>query len=270
MLKVSMLFNGLTGTSASQVNVRTAFGFSETWYWDGTEAAAEAAAMTLVRARVNILAANVQLYGIRIGDPTSGKSYIRYPGSYPGGPATNGNANLPIDAALCYVTAGAPTVKKNFFFHCLPDTWVESGNLLTEHRTAVRTVLNALNGWCFMAYSRAQQPIPIMSISAAGVMTLEENVTWPRGTIVILNKVKDIYGRSIRGNWRVSVGAANTNSVTLANWPNREVVNKGKARRYLQVPVQVNAQSVRDVVGARGRKCGRPFGSPRGRSPARA
>jgi hypothetical protein len=261
-VKATWLFNGFSSVSGR------AWGFSETWY-SGLTGAALIAAMDLVSAqRRLILASDASIVGYRIG-VDNGRSYVVRRDLQ--GRPVNTTSNLPVDCALCEVgVVGAPTIKR-FFFHDLPDDWVQSTNIVDRNRVFITNVVDALTQLGFQV--RLQNPLaiqaPILSIDAAGNVVTTAPIGLAANNLVAFLTCRDTNGRTVRGQYIVDT-VTDATHFKVAQWSGQVVSRKGRVRlvSYLFLPA-LNLGVNRTIVGAASRKAGRPFFQSRGRVPVR-
>lgn len=262
-IKCSWLFNGTNWSDEDNMN----FGFSESWYFGGSEAGALDAMEGVSIVRRQIMAFGCAIVGYRLSDGAGLNRLVR---KYI--PTAHGvdYPNLPVDAALCQCrVAGTPTIKK-FWLHNLPDDWVSKAAIVATRKNQIRTVIDAYSAFGFQVrYSVLNAPtVEVLSITDQGVVTCLGAHQAAANNKVTLLRCRDVNGRPQRGVYVVSA-VANATTLTLAHWPGNVVARSGKIR--MQQFAYGTAVSLGEAGLIRGgsRKVGRPFFLLRGRAPAR-
>jgi hypothetical protein len=275
-IKISTLFNGSSNA------VKSVFGFSETWYTDRpADQAVQIYKTTIAQKRIALLPEDVSIYGYRVQPATAGaRSYTVLEKDDLEGPAANGGANVPQDAALCRVFGTVDGVVKRFWVHCLPDSFINTGGfdaaLGVEEllRAYITSVIAA--GFKIRFQDTTAPSSDILSVAADGTCVLVNPLAGAVvGAKISILHARDRYGRGVRGIFRVSnVGYIDTSHFTIYHWPGAEIFNSGKARlvSYRTCPCNPLPRKggIPDPIIRPGvRKCGRPFGQLRGRVSAR-
>lgn len=261
MLRFSMLFHSVSA------NVRVA-GWSESWYFDGDVLAAETPAQRLCEARAAILPSNSKIIGQRyqvIGGMSRTSSLI-FPGT------TRLGNDVPQMALLCRVVAIGTANKKLFTLRGLPDNYVVAGELAAVDQLvpAVRNYLTNVSilGFRFRGRTLTNPQVNILSVAADGTFQLTADLIYNQGDYLTMMRVKDVFGRSVKGSFYVLTKTDARNG-RFASWPAGVAVGQnGRVRKleyqYPQI-AGVGSQYLRVVV----RKVGRPFDLYHGRAPAR-
>lgn len=272
-VKASWLWNG----SANNGNL--VFGFSESWYSNGSGDTLIAQMRALAVTRSASLAKGSTLFGYRIGQP-GGKSITVRENAAIAAPRGNDFPNVPQDAALCQVrgtAAGNPS--KKYWLHNLPDDAVSNAKFANPNEIgllAARWVQTLIDSSFLFRYLLLGTPARVAKIDTGGVVTLSDNLVVAPGTNVKLIRVRDTNGRGVKGIYRVAATPAPTlTSFTLLDWQGQTVGVSGNmavatyAYSSMQVP-EAGPGKIQSVVVRPGtRKCGRPFGQLAGRVSAR-
>jgi len=264
-VKCSWLFNGTSGNRNGKV-----WGFSENWY-SGLSGNALIAAMDAVSAKRRlILAADTVICGYRIGQE-NGRSYVVR--RVLAAPRGNDVSNIPVDAALCQVSVGgSPTVKK-FWFHDLPDDWINATTIFADRVQAILDVISAIvvNGFSVRYQNPTALSTDVLTIDATGAVTTVGNIALAVGNLVSFLNCKDINGRTVRGKYIVA-SVTDATHFTVAHWSGQVVARRGRVRlvQYAFGAAQVFAPDPSlGVISGGSRKVGRPFFQSRGRVPVR-
>jgi hypothetical protein len=272
-LKATWLWNG-TAKGGD-----LAFGFSETWYTDDEPATLLQKMETFADVRVRIMAKNTTLYGYRISDTAPGsRAYTQRPRRKISAPRGNDTPNIPQDSALCQCLGTVGGTIKRFYFHNLPDGFVDDADFVAGVNMSdkARDLINLLQqgGFKFRYQLQNTANADIQSIDATGNVVLVQNLAGvAQGSYVQLYHVRGTDGRGKRGKYRVET-ATDERHVKLAHWPGDIVALSGKLRivTYGFTTLQaVPAEGLRadPVLRPGSRKAGRPFGQLRGRAVAR-
>lgn len=259
--KCTWLFNGRIGTPGRP------FGFSETWYTGLTGDAILTAMDFVSDRRVLTLARYTNIVGYRIGQP-NGRAFV-VPRDY-AAPSTNSAANVQLDSALMQCGNDLNNAIKRFYLHCLPDAWVDDGDVSVANQNRLRLVIDTLSVQGFQFRSRkATSPVAdILEVSAAGVVkTIQNMVVAVKDEITFL-RARDVNGKAVRGTYIVTAVASAT-EFTLAHWPNLTLGRSGKVKKLEYEYGGVISLGQRGFIRTGGRKVGRPFGLLRGRAPTR-
>jgi len=264
-VKCSWLFNGTSGNRDGKV-----WGFSENWY-SGLSGNALVAAMDTVSSfRRLLLASDTVICGYRIG-VDGGRSYVVRRTF--AAPRANDASNIPVDSALCQCSVNGSTTIKKFWFHDLPDDWVNSTLILDARRQTILNCIGALVNNGFMVRYQVPNAIggDVQGITALGEVTTVQATGLAAGNLVQFLNCKDINGRTVRGKYIIaSLGAGNT--FTLAHWSGQVVARRGRVRlvQFAYGAAQTFApDSTLGLISGGSRKVGRPFFQSRGRVPVR-
>lgn len=271
-IKLTTCFNGSSNDGG------IVFGFSETWYTDQAADAAVAAYKGLcLPRRLALLPEDVSVYGYRVQPATvKARSYTIRDKDGSAGPAANGGCNVPQDAALCRVFGALDGIVKNFWVHCLPDSFIETAGFVAN--AEVEALLRSFIGSVIQAGFKIRYQVPnapaadILDVTAGGLVTLAAPVAGAViGAKITVLHTRDRFGRAVRGTYKISnLGYTNTQVFTLMKWPGAEVVNSGTARLVQYdftaiAPLPRKGAGPDPVIRPGVRKCGRPFGQLRGR-----
>lgn len=272
-LKATWLWNGVARGQA------LSYGFSETWYSDDAPAVLIPKMEQFARIRCQFLARNCTYYGSRVADVAPGsRAYTQRPTAKISSAVRAGFPNVPQDAALCQCLGTAQGTIKRFWFHNLPDTFVEDADFAPgqDMEGLAREAINFLSaqGFKFRYQKQNTASAFIESIDAAGnVVTVGELAGVDQGSLVQLYHVRGVDGRGKRGKYRVQT-KTDGRHFKLAHWPGDIVALSGKIRiveydftGITLVPAMGVASDPTIRPGVR--KCGRPFGALRGRAVAR-
>lgn len=260
--KATWLFGG--STSASGLT----WGFSESWY---TNLAGDALinAMDLVSSRrVQILSRSSEIVGYRIGTPNGRSFVVRKRFSSPSG---NDWSNMPVDAALCQCGIAGSDNRKKFFFHDLPDDWVNLASVEAARRPAINTVISTIAAAGFLV--RFQNPIavaaPILAVDALGAVTTSAPVALAVNNVVSFLNMRDTNNRAIRGTFVVDLVTDPTH-FRVAHWGGSIVGRSGRVRVVsFLVGAALYLGDTTSIIRGGSRKVGRPFFQLRGRAPVR-
>jgi hypothetical protein len=261
-LKCTWLFQGdEAGIGGSS------WGFSESWYFGGGAALAEAAMDAVSRVRAVILAKRCGIVAYRIGQE-NGLSYVVRKSF--DGPSSNDVSNLPVDAALCQVAVANTTTYKRFYYHDLPDDWVNGGAIVNARIAAIRAVTSEIARQGFQVrYQVTTAPqANVLAIDAQGNVTVQQNIAAvPNATLRML-KVRDINNRAMKGTYVVDTQTDPTH-FKLRGWPGNVVARSGKVRLVQYAFGNAIDFGRQGVIRGGARKVGRPFFQLRGRVSAR-
>lgn len=272
-LKCTWLFNGTAKNNA------LAYGFSETWYTDDAPAVLLPKMTEWAQLRVQIMARGCSLYGFRIADTAPGsRAYTQKPAAPIESPGRGGFPNVPQDAALCQCFGSANGTVKRFWFHNLPDNFVEDADFdpTKNMPQRCREIINNLsaNGFKFRYQLKNTASADIESIDADGNVVLVQALAGSaQGSLVQLSHVRGLDGRGKRGKFRVQT-FTDTRHFKLAHYDLGAVGLSGKLRivayDFTGIQAVPNVGIGSDPTIRPGvRKCGRPFGQLRGRAVAR-
>lgn len=270
--KCTWLWNG------NARNGGLSFGFSESWYTDDSPAILLPKMQDLAFVRAEILAKDSILYGYRVQSTNPGtRAFTQYPGAVVKSNRNAGTPNVPQDAALCVCYGTVAGTVKRFWLHNLPDGAVEDADFADNQiKLVARRFIQGLaaGGFKFRYINPAAASAPIGSITNLGVVNLlEPLVGAAAGKVIQLNHVRGVDDRGKRGKFAIGTFVDNQN-FTLLHWDGGVVGMSGRMRllEYLYTSISSppdqglgNNPTIRPGT----RKCGRPFGAPRGRAVAR-
>lgn len=271
-LKATWLWNGTAR------NGQLSFGFSETWYTDDAPAQLLPKMENVALVRASIIATNTVLFGYRIQDTAAGaRAYTAAPTVVVEGVGRGRYPNVPQDAALCQVLGTVGGTVKRFWMHDLPDGLVANADFVgQEVQQQARNFINALaqNGFKFRYLNQNAGKAKIQGIDANGNVTLLEPLAGLGVSSVLqLFHVRGTDGRGKRGMFPIKV-YTDDKHFQLDHWTGSVVGMSGYIRK-----VEYGYTSLQNVpmagfgsdptIKPGTRKCGRPFGSPRGRAVAR-
>lgn len=161
--------------------------------------------------------------------------------------------------ALKVIARAAGGYHRTIEFVCIPDARVVSGEYsptpvfsLALYRVTQFIKNNSFQMRC---QDRTKPKYDLVSISSSGVFSLQSAATFDVLTKFKLLRVKDQYGRAIKGNFVVSAKDSST-AGTFANWPTGLTVTKGKIREVAIVYVEITDYKVPYKIGTR--KVGKP------------
>lgn len=257
MLNCSMLFAYATDGGRQA-------GFSESWYRDGAVADARPELVNLATARAAMLPTLVSIIGLRI-QIVGGRS-VSYQQFFQG---TRSNVqDIPQMAVQCVVAGDVANSKKRFSMRAVADARVIGGdyNPAAWFTAAADIFAGVLVGSGFKFRSRKQSnpTVGLLSISSAGVFTLQAALAFNPGDFLTLLRVSDNNGKPISGNFYVNAPVTGTTG-TFANWGGQTVGQSGKVRKleYEYPSVVANSFVIEKIMT---RKVGRPFFLYRGRA----
>jgi hypothetical protein len=258
--KVSFLFNYTSSESR-------AAGWSETWYFSGTSAQAQSAAQGVAGTRCVLLADKVVIKAFRISqllDDQSNRSRGISVGINRQGTQVS-TQDMPQLALMgAAQIAGNPTVKR-FMLRGMPDSWIAGGELTADPVIPFDRFMRSIlaNSFLTRCVDFTQPLAPVSLIDALGNVTISGALALNPNNTVLLNRVRDINGRSVAGAYVVE-SVVDGGHFKLRNWPGNVVNASGavRLRLYKYLPVVDKGWTAED---SRVHKTGRPFGLFRGR-----
>ncbi len=272
--KITQLFEHTTQDAA--LNGRRASGWSESWYYDGVigDATLNTRINRLCVRRAALLPASARIVGIRQGqvNPTSGSQSkdVVYPG------VANSVQDLPQLALQFTMRSTAGFNQRNVELRGVPDNVVVRGEYvsLADYQTSLRAYFDSLrnDGWLMRAIDRTVLRVNIITITAEGVLTTQENHGLLAGNkISVMSTIDDDEG----DKWSFEATCLTpTNATTvplLLPYDFRGFgYHKGKIRKlgidYVGVTISDDEILTPKAVM---RKAGRPFAQFHGRRTAR-
>lgn len=258
-----------TSIFAYTSRLKRAAGWSESWYIDGTLSDVRNGLEAIEKKRAGLLPATVAIIGQRLQKITNlqtgrGKSVTSrdtWPGIIQGGAQ-----DIPQMAMLCQCQAQDLDNTKRFTLRGMPDLDVVEGDF--EDATQYQVAFNA---FAVQLYARArircydlgQPQINVLSVGSDGTFILQADLAFDVGDFITLLRVKDIYGRAVKGTFYINAkGSARTG--TFFGWKGFVVGQSGSARKRVFVYPRIQDKSLQ-LVKAVTRKVGRPFDVYRGR-----
>jgi len=239
-------------------------GWSETWYFDGSETAARAVADGYNKRRSGLISVAGGSVAFRLQQV--GQRALVVENVYPG--ISPSAQDIPQMALQCSVLGQGVNNRKVFQLRGIPDSIVDRGDYVPT--VAFQTNFDALAAFLptnqvrFRAINQANPQVNIISISQAGVMVLAAPLTFAVGSYITLLRCKATNGESVSGTYFVQAKASNT-ECTLAQWNFQAVSFKGQARVLDYIyPIVGAATLLATKIGTR--KVGRPFDLYRGRA----
>lgn len=228
----------------------------------------------LMQARARMLPKQASIVGYRIAEYEFVLNKMLPKGASAGGGVWPGSQQFECDVPQMALEMSATTTAANstrFACKCIPDEFIVGGEYSpsTDYLIKVSTFRGELanNGWCMVGRDFTQPAYQIVSISAAGLMTLKPGaaITAELDT-VRFRGVVDTLGNPISGAYELGTSPA-TNQWNLLGWPQGTVVgNKGTVRRDIISTFQLTSVEPTRVVV---RKIGAPFEKYRGKSSRR-
>jgi len=266
ILRASMIFGYFTERRGRPA------GMSESWYLNSDPTAAMAALKVLCQKRMGMAPQSVFIHGQRVQvlEPagrsvTDNEEFL--------GARVAATQDVPQVALQCVVKNAANTLAKSFSMRMMPDAVFKGGDYtpgevagFAAAVTAFGTAL-AAGSWQWRARRTSNPRAKIVSIAADGTFVLEPGITFDQWKSLTLMRVVNTAGKSVVGNFVVSVKTDNQNG-KFANWGGSTVQGKG-AVRLLEYDYPIVAPGSFKVVQAMIRKVGRPSNLYRGRATAR-
>lgn len=258
--KITHIFTQVTGK-------RRTGGWSETWYFDGTEREAELAGNSLSKKRAALLSSAAAIVAQRIQEvggrgKTTTSNDIGILGS---------DSDIPQMAVQCFCLGQGVTNKKIFQLRGIPDGLVVEGDFSPS--LAWNGAFSAYSGSLlannirFRAKNLALPQVAVVSIADNGTFSLGGPLTFAVGARIDISRCKTTTGVARSGSYYVGTATSATAGV-FTDWPGGTVQLKGKARVNAIVYPLV-ARGSAEVVKIGTRKVGRPFDLYHGRASSR-
>lgn len=261
MLKITHLFQGITGPG--DFGLRP-FGWSETWYTDGTIETGYGGLVMFSKFRARLLSSGISIIGARIHELGGPTKFFPFKESGVSGEGMD----YPTISLNCRCSSADGKYKKYFQLRGLPDPRVVDGNYEGDptYGASLRQFMTFLHspGVKFQALDRTVPAIKINSISELGVVRCAAGGTFPIDSYVTLKRVRNTVGEKVSGTFRIVARASDT-EFTLANWTGGAVAAVGTVTKQTFTYIQVGNRTA-EMLGVTSRKVGRPFGQFRGRA----
>jgi len=232
-------------------------GWSETWYFDGTAAAAFAAANRLAKKRSAFLVHQAAVVGIRTAEVGGG--VVAHPVVYPG--TQNTKPDIPQMALNCVCKGQGVQNRKFFQLRGIPDSSVDGGKYKPTQgvNAGVVAYFGGLAGdqFRFRAKDLTSPKIGLVSVANDGTFRLNGAAVYNAGSYIQLLRAKNAQGVNVSGDYFVDIKTDDRNGKFL-NWTGGVVTLNGQARvvSYVFPVVDGDTLIARDVTT---RKVGRPF-----------
>jgi len=242
-------------------------GWSETWYFTGSETEIGAACQTWMTRRSAMLTPRCFIQGFRIQN-VGGKGQF-FTASVPGTFAAD--SDIPQMALNCRCQGSGTNNVKFFQLRGIPDGQVVDGAYqgnLNFPQNVSQFFTHLVNfGWRFRAIDLTKVKVNILSIDALGAFKIAAGTTFAAGGYMDLLRCRGVDGSKLSGRYYIDSKTSDQIGVFL-NWPGTVVKEKGQARPFaLDYPlIQANSVKIYNVTT---RKVGRPFFLYRGRQTAR-
>ena len=264
--KYSMVFRYLSGIGdANPLNLKA--GWTESFYQTQSPSSALTATFQqLAQYRANLLPNGSYISGLRVQpvDPSgpAQTTTVNYQG-YSDVPS-----DIPQMAALFRLRSNLTNVR-SYRMVALPDQVVITGEFVPTAIGGWQPMLNvylgALNGaWNFRASDLTQVALPLVGISASGLVTFQSPVNIGANAKMKIRGLKDVYGMGITGGiYQFAQAVTGATTGQLKNW-NGGTAYLGTATPYIIVypQIQVDRTDFSRIVT---RKVGRPTLGYRGR-----
>jgi len=274
MIKATMLFTQSTNKSGEQPAQVRVGGWSETWYCDDTIANVRANFAAVCQVRARMLSNAAAIIGQRY--------QVLGSGSQTGVQVFPGRAGVPADVpqmGLMLTVPGkdVPNIRR-FTLRGIPDAIVVEGEYspTAAFSTALTQFFGALGrgGFAMRGRDRATPPTQVISVvptvvagNTFGTFTLGTPLTFAVGTKLKFVRTRDIYGRTVDGEFLVTTATDSTHGV-VSLWDFGDV-NGGEVR-VSGAPIFPEIESSAFAVGRIVvRKVGRPFNQYRGKASAK-
>lgn len=270
LVRLTLLFHHQSSDTGSPnaPPVRVA-GWSESFYYDDTTPGVDVSGLMATRAALLPQGAFIVGQRYQFADGSSRSDTRR----------VNSNTGLSVDVPQMSLLCSARNLElqstRRFMIRGLPDAWVVNGELVSgpdgrSVRTRLVNYFDALgSGFSWKARNPGGAEADVATITNPGLATVLQDLPAFIGTLLRAKRVKDIYGRSVNGTFRVGTDPVPLSKVfPLVGWPNTAVVGKGKLQiaTFRQVPFVLKDITFSRVVV---KKVGRNFFQYRGRAPKR-
>lgn len=260
-IRATMLFEAATADRG-----RVA-GWTESWYKIGTPEAVLDSIKVLCTPRAALMPLNSKIIGQRL-QVIGGRSMsdnVVFTGR------TRLTNDIPQMAAQCVVGSAGQAQKKSFSVRGLPDDCVTGGDYTGANGLGASFAAFfrrlADDAWQWQARDTSIAATPIVSIAADGTFVLAAPMIFAVGDYVNLVRVKNVTGRSVKGDFFVETKVDNQHG-KLFNWTGGQVNLAGKMRvRAYTYPVV--SRDLGKVIQVMVRKVGRPLNPYRGRATKR-
>ena len=269
MIKCTMLLQLNTTPADLGVASGRIAGWSESWYYDGTVAAAKTNFELLCRHRAGGLPTSAAVIGQRY--QTIGGGSVTHNVRSPGNSGVTNDA--PQMGVLCKMPGSGVANIRRMTFRGIPDAWITGGEL--NGAAGFNAWFNLMarriagDGWRFRGRDLARPTARIASI-AARVLTLTDALAFGVGDYLQLRDVRTTTGRSVSGLYQVEATTGATNA-TLRGFPATSTVElNGFASLNVIIYPTFAAAGEMQVVRSVVKKVGRPFDQYRGRSSRRS
>lgn len=240
-------------------------GFSETWYFDGTQAAASAAFIPTIRKRMDCTNLATTCMGVRfqtLGGPTT-TGILNIPGTL------NADREIPQMALNIRALSLNGQYKKLFQLRALADNVVVGGT----YQPGTTTMAAALSAYAkslfdntilFRVLSKDEPKVSIQSIAADGTFVLPFPLTYANGDTIQVMNCRNTLGKKVNGFFFAS-DRVDAQNGKLANWTGGIVQGNGKFRRKTYIYTPIGGYTLWELRDITTRKVGRPFAVYHGR-----
>jgi hypothetical protein len=272
-IKFTMLIQDATAISSPNAPVHRIGGFSESWYFPGTniqaaltaafQGAPNVAGPGLCIARAGLLPVGSGIIGqrVQVVDPPglSQSLSMNFPGS-------SGNpTNAPQVSLLCKVPGLGVRNIRRVVLRALPQINVAEGEYSPTYgfQNALLLYASQLQSWLFRGRDLAQPTNNVLTISTVGIVTTQLGVTYAPLDMVRISKSRDS-GSNLRGGlFQIASVGPGPNVFTLLNWPYGSTTGGSVRKNAIVYPMVDSANfTVGRVIT---RRVGRPFVAFRGR-----
>lgn len=272
-IKFTMLIQDATAVSNPNAPVHRIAGWSESWYYPGTNIQACLAAafgtgglipqLGLVPTRAGLLSLGSSVIGqrVQVVDPPGLAQSLN--NVYPG----NGlfATGYPSVALLSKVPGIGVRNIRRVLTRGLPSAVVTEGEYTPTAlwNVALALYVQALAGWQFRGRDLAQPIFNVLTISPAGLVQCQQNLPFATNQPIRILRTKDVTGDLRGGRFIVSTTGPLSSQCTILNWPYGATTG-GTVRADAVVYPAVDTANFapgRTVV----KKVGRPFYQFRGR-----
>jgi hypothetical protein len=268
-IKVTILIQQATAISTPNSPIHRIGGWSESWYYPGTDVNAAISFFNLMPAptwcldRAALLPYGASIVGQRfqLVAPSVGPAQstaAQFPGN--GGEGDQPSAAL----LLKFPSVGSPNIRR-VILRGLPDIDVTEGEYTPSSyfQSALQVWIQACGTLLMRGRDLTQPTTRIITVTSAGVVTTETPTTFAAGQMVRVLKSRDTGGNLRGGRFQVVQTGPLVNQFTLLNWPYSGTTG-GTVRLDAIVYPQVSTNGV-TVSRVITRRVGRPFVQYRGR-----
>jgi len=265
-IKITQLFQLATNVSYPNRTSHRVAGWSESWYFSGSQAGAILATngpAGLCIKRAALLPVGARIVGQRIQSVDPLAASISLKNSFPG------SAGLPCDVPQTALLQTVPSTSgrnvKHFLMRGIPDICVEEGEYTPQAGFAgnLASFQLALSNFRFKGIDLTETLVDIVSITSGGLVTTIEAHEMVAGESAIVTRSYTDVGENLASGTFKVISDPTTTTLQLQGWPHGASSGGQLRRRTVIYPIIDGLNVVQDRIVIR--KTGRPFDQYSGR-----